>query len=58
MTKKLNQEQQLNKHAVTGSVDLFNQIYNFIESIRQTTMNKETYDEALDILKKMINEKI
>lgn len=58
MTKNLNQEQQLNKHDVTGSVDLFNQIYNFIESIRQTTMNKETYDEALDILKKMINEKV
>jgi len=48
----------LNKHAVTGSVDLFNQIYNFIEGIRQTTMNKETYDEAIDILKKMINEKV
>ena len=44
--------------ASCGSVDLFNQIYNFIEGIRQTTMNKETYDEAIDILKKMINEKV
>ena len=52
------QNQQSCQTSVTGSAVLFDQIYNFIEGIRQTTMNKQTYDEALDILKKMINEKV
>ena len=37
---------------------LYNEVWNFIDGVRQCTMNKQTFDEALKILKKLANEKI
>ena len=49
--------------AVTGSAvvidkKLYDEIFCFIDCVRSVTMNKQTFDEALIILKKMIDAKI
>lgn len=49
---------QLSETAVMVSADLYNEIFSFIDCVRAITMNKQTFDDALIILKKMIDAKV
>ena len=52
------QNQQSCQTSVMVSADLYDEIFCFIDCVRAITMNKQTFDEALIILKKMIDAKV
>jgi hypothetical protein len=48
---------EINKKSVMVNADLYDEIFSFIDSARATTTNKQVFDEALIILKKLEDEK-
>lgn len=57
MKKSINEKEQCVQTDVMVSADLYDEIFSFIDCVRAITMNKQTFDEALIILKKMIDAK-
>lgn len=55
---KKSQAKQSCKTGVMVSADLYDEIFYFIDCVRAITMNKQTFDEALIILKKMTDAKV
>jgi len=55
---KKSQTKQSCKAGVMVSADLYDEIFCFIDYVRSITMNKQTYDEALQILKKLSDAKV
>ena len=55
---KIKPETQSCQTSVMVSAVLYGDIFTFIDGIKQTTSNKQDYDEALIILKKMTDAKV
>jgi len=58
MKNEINENKALSQTSVMVSADLYDEIFSFIDCVRAVTMNKQTFDEALIILKKMIDAKV
>jgi hypothetical protein len=58
MKNEINENKALSQTSVMVSAVLYGDIFTFIDGIKQTTSNKQTFDEALIILKKMIDAKV
>ena len=58
MKKDINENKALSQTSVMVSAVLYGDIFTFIDGIKQTTSNKQDYDEALQILKKLADAKI
>ena len=57
MKNDKNENKALSQTSVMVSAVLYDEIFSFIDCVRAVTMNKQTFDEALIILKKMIDAK-
>ena len=55
---QINPETQSCQASVMVSANFYDEIFLFIDCVRAYTMNKQTFDEALEILKKMTDEKV
>jgi hypothetical protein len=58
MKNDTNENKALSQTSVMVSADLYDEVFSFIDCIRAITMNKQTYDEALQILKKLADAKV
>lgn len=57
MKNEINKNKALNQNSIIVSADLYDEIFSFIDFARATTTNKQIFDEALIILKKLEDEK-
>lgn len=58
LKNEINEDKALSITRVMVSADLYDEIFSFIDCVRAITMNKQTFDEALIILKKMTDAKV